>query len=222
MTALEPDRPSRHFSASMRVSAARSSWSRERFSRAITLGVTSRATPARYFSSTSMTPYLASEPPASAEVMPAGDVRAQRVGDDRTAGPQGLRDQPGRRGLAVRRGDEDDVEMLRERSEEIGVEFECDLATDHRSASASRGPRHRRRGLARRHGQLGPRRKRLCVACHRPLSSLRRSAPAYPVPAGALTAAPPATADLLIYSPVVGLRPCDSAPSPAPPASSAP
>lgn len=62
MTALEPWSPSRHFSASMRVSAARSSWSRERFSRAITLGVTSRATPARYFSSTSMTPYLASEP----------------------------------------------------------------------------------------------------------------------------------------------------------------
>lgn len=55
-TALEPERPSRHFSASMRVSAARSSWSRERLSRAITLGVTSRATPARYFSSTSMTP----------------------------------------------------------------------------------------------------------------------------------------------------------------------
>ncbi len=72
MTAFEPDSPSRHFSASIRVSAARSSWSRERLSSAMHFGVTSRATPARYFSSTSITPNLASEPPASAEVMPAG------------------------------------------------------------------------------------------------------------------------------------------------------
>jgi hypothetical protein len=56
----------------MRVSAARSSWSRERLSSAIALGAVSRATPARYFSSTSITPNFASEPPASADVMPAG------------------------------------------------------------------------------------------------------------------------------------------------------
>ncbi|SCD78364.1 hypothetical protein GA0115246_106017 [Streptomyces sp. SolWspMP-sol7th] len=55
-TALLPARPSRQRSASMRVSAARSSWSRERLSSAIALGSTSRATPARYFSSTSITP----------------------------------------------------------------------------------------------------------------------------------------------------------------------
>ena len=56
MTALEPASPSRQFSASMRVSAARSSWSRERLSSAMHLGSVSRATPARYFSSTSITP----------------------------------------------------------------------------------------------------------------------------------------------------------------------
>jgi hypothetical protein len=71
-TALEPARPSRQCSAIMRVSAARSSWSRERLSRAMHLGSVSRATPDRYFSSTSMTANRESEPPASAEVMPAG------------------------------------------------------------------------------------------------------------------------------------------------------
>lgn len=55
-TAFEPASPSRQFSASMRVSAARSSWSRERLSSAMHLGAVSRATPARYFSSTSITP----------------------------------------------------------------------------------------------------------------------------------------------------------------------
>lgn len=77
-------RPSRHFSAIIRVSAARSSWSRERLSRAIALGWVSRATPARYFSSTSMTPKRASEPPARAEVMPAGMLAPRAL---ETTGP---------------------------------------------------------------------------------------------------------------------------------------
>lgn len=83
-----PARPSRHFSASIRVSAARSSWSRDRLSRAIALGLTSLATPARYFSSTSMTPKRASDPPASAEVMPAGMLAPSAL---ETTGPAALR-----------------------------------------------------------------------------------------------------------------------------------
>ncbi len=72
ITASVSFRPSRHFSAIIRVSAARSSWSRERFSSAMAFGRVSRATIGRYFSSTSMTPNCASVPPASAAVMPAG------------------------------------------------------------------------------------------------------------------------------------------------------
>ncbi len=87
-TAFEPASPSRQFSASMRVSAARSSWSRERLSRAMHFGAVSRATPARYFSSTSMTPYRASEPPASAEVMPAGMLAPSAL---ETTGPAARR-----------------------------------------------------------------------------------------------------------------------------------
>ncbi len=70
--ALVPWRPSRQCSAIMRVSAARSSWSRERLSRAMALGLTSCATAIRYFSSTSRAAKRALAPAERAEVMPAG------------------------------------------------------------------------------------------------------------------------------------------------------
>lgn len=177
ITAFEPDSPSRHFSASIRVSAARSSWSRERLSSAITLGVVSRATPARYFSSTSITPYCASEPLTRAEVMPAGMLAPSAFDTTGPHGPQCLGDQPGRGRLAVGRRHQDHVQVLCQPPEQVGVELERHPAADHRSAAPPGCPRHRRSGLARRHGQLGPRRQRLRVACHRPRSSLHRSAP---------------------------------------------
>ena len=68
------------------------------------------------------------------------------------------------------------------RAEQVGVELERHPAADHRSAAAARGARHRRGRLARRHGQLGPRRQRVRVACHRPRSSLR-TAPRLSLPA---------------------------------------
>ena len=96
-----------------------------------------------------------------------GHVGAERVGHDRARGAQGLRDQPGGRGLAVGRRDQDHVQVLGEPGEQVGVEFERHPAADHRSAAASGGARDRRDRLARRHGQLGPRRQRVRVACHR-------------------------------------------------------
>lgn len=100
-----------------------------------------------------------------------GHVRAERVGDDRAAGAQRLRDEAGRGGLAVGRRDQDDVQVLREPAQKVGVELQRHPAADHRSAAAARRARHRRCGPARRHGQLGARRQRLRVACHRPCSS---------------------------------------------------
>src|SRR5690606_33921044 len=87
MTALEPASPSRQFSASIRVSAARSSWSRERLSRAMHFGSVAWATPTRYFSSTSMTPKRDSAPAARAEVMPAGMLAPRAL---ETTGPAAL------------------------------------------------------------------------------------------------------------------------------------
>src|SRR5690606_24596526 len=62
MTALEPASPSRQFSASIRVSAARSSWSRERLSRVLHFGEVAWGGPTRDFSLTSMTPRRGSAP----------------------------------------------------------------------------------------------------------------------------------------------------------------
>ncbi len=93
-------------------------------------------------------------------------VGAERVRHDRARGAQRLRDEPGGRRLAVGGGHQDDVQVLGEPREQIGVEFQRDPATDHRPAAAPSGPRCRSDRLARGHGQLGPRRERVRVACH--------------------------------------------------------
>ena len=182
MIASEPARPSRHFSASIRVSAARSSWSRERFSSAMALGATSLATPARYFSSTSITPKRASEPPASAEVMPAGMLAPSAL---ETTGPLARSASASSRVVVVLPLVADTSTTSRCRASlasRSGSNLQRDLAADHRPAALARRARHRRRGPARRHGQLRPWRQRLRVACHRLSSS---STPAAMPPAAA-------------------------------------
>lgn len=93
-------------------------------------------------------------------------VGAERVGDDRTGRLECLGDEPGGGGLAVGRRDEGHVQVPGEPVEEVGVEFQRDPAADHRTAAAPRGARCRRDRLARGHGDLGPRRERVRVACH--------------------------------------------------------
>src|SRR5262249_23393458 len=134
---------SRHLRATSQISAARSIWSRLRFSSATTRALVAVSTAGRDFSSVSSTAIEAWGARPSAAGNPASMFApnafeaTSRPGAPSAPGARRGGEEPGGSGLAVGPGHQADLAVGREQAQQAGLHPQADPPADHRSVPAA-------------------------------------------------------------------------------------